>query len=299
MVGVMLFPHPEMPWFPPDKGVTTEQLPRYEDIAMDGRMMPIALPPAMSTLWQATIVNAQGARNSIAKGIIPILSRLTINTVDQPVRVDRPVRSRGGWELAHSKENGEVARIFMNVWCEVSGLAGRIGPRQSADAEYAVAGALFAEHTFTRPLAPPDQRRVSKLEGVEGWPEVPPSVYDAPKVESAGDMPAGARWTDELSPDAAEIVFTLDQTDSNQHVNSLQYIRVFMEAANRRVAAAGHALKIRSRSVEIAYRKPCFAGDRVRAHLRLFELDGQPGAAGFIASDDGKPRCFVRVAYGR
>jgi hypothetical protein len=33
--------------------------------------------------------------------------------------------------------------------------------------------------------------------------------------------------------------------------------------------------------------------------LRLFDLEGSPGAAGFIAGDDGKPRCYVRVLYGR
>jgi hypothetical protein len=60
----------------------------------------------------------------------------------------------------------------------------------------------------------------------------------------------------------------------------------------------GQPLKVGSRAIEIAYRKPCFAGDSVRAHLRLFELDGQPGAAGFIAGEGGKPHCYVRVLFG-
>ena len=41
--------------------------------------------------------------------------------------------------------------------------------------------------------------------------------------------------------------------------------------------------------------KPSFAGDRVCAHLRRFELAGAVGAAGHISGDDGKPRCFVRA----
>jgi len=92
--------------------------------------------------------------------------------------------------------------------------------------------------------------------------------------------------------------FTLDQTDANQHVNSLVYIRSFLDAAQRRLAATGQPLKLRSRAVDIAYRKPCFAGDRVRAHLRLFDLAGAVGAAGSFVGDDGKPRCYVRVLFG-
>ncbi len=292
----MQFPQPAMPAFPADQAASFQSFPRYEDVAQDGRVMPIALPPAMSGLWQATIVNSPGARNAVAKGVIPILTRLTLAARDQPIRVDRPVSSRAGYELACSRVNGEVAKIFMNVWCEVSGVAGRIGPRQAAAGELAVAGTVFAEHTFTRPLAPPDQRRVTRLDA-EGYPEIPPTLYDAPTAETAQDAPAGARWTTELEADPTPIVFTLDQTDSNQHVNSLVYIRVFLDAAQRRFAAAGHGLKILSRAVDIGYRKPCFAGDQVRTHLRLFDAGGAIGAAGFIAGDDGKPRCYVRCLY--
>lgn len=292
----MQFPHPPMPAFAAENSANLESFLRYEDVAQDGRLMPIALPPAMSGLWQAAIVKSPGARNSIAKGVIPILTRLTLSTRDQPIRVDRPAFGRAGYELAHARQGDEVSRIFMNVWCELSGIAGRIGPR-AADGELAVAGLIFGEHTFTRPLAPPDQRRVTRLDA-EGYPEVPPVRYDAPAPETAQDAPEGATWTSDLAPDATESVFTLDQTDSNQHVNSLVYIRVFLDAAQRRIAAAGLPLAIRSRAVDIAYRKPCFAGDKVRAHLRLFDLAGQPGVAGFIAGSDGKPRCYVRVCYG-
>jgi len=293
----MQFPHPPMPSFAADQAADFQSFMRYEDVAQDGRMMPIALPPAMSGLWQAVIARSPGSRNSIAKGVIPILTRLTLTTRDQPIRVDRPIQVHAGYQLAHARTGDEVTRIFMNVWCEVAGLAGRIGPRQP-DGELATAGIVFAEHTFTRPLAPPDQRRVTRLDA-EGYPDIPPTIYDAPAPDTAQQAPAGATWTTELGPDPSETVFTLDQTDSNQHVNSLVYIRVFLEAAPRRVAAAGLPLAIRSRAVDIAYRKPCFAGDKVRAHVRLFDLDGEPGAAGFIAGDDGKPRCFVRVLYSR
>ncbi|MCA9623947.1 MAG: hypothetical protein KC731_33220, partial [Myxococcales bacterium] len=80
-----------------------------------------------------------------------------------------------------------------------------------------------------------------------------------------------------------------------QHVNSLVYIQLFLDALYQRIATTRRSLKLRSREIDIAYRKPCFAGDRVRAHLRLFEHQGTLGGAGFIATADDRPRCYVRA----
>ena len=187
----------------------------------------------------------------------------------------------------------------MNVWAEVRGAAGRISRGTTSAGELVLAGTLFAEHTFTRLLAPPGQRAVTSLD-VDGYPRIPEASYAARPATTAGDAPEGARWLDEQAPDDTEYVFTLDQSDSNQHVNSLAYVRVFLDAVNRRLAARGHAGKLRSTAIDIAFRKPCFPGERVRALLRLYEHDGVLGLAGHIAGgDDDKPRCHVRVAIGR
>lgn len=292
----MSFPAPPAPAFPADQAATTEASLRYEDCAQDGRLIPLALPPAMGGLWRTVITRHPGARNSVASGVIPILTRMTMLSRDQPIRIDRPIETRSGFVLAHDVENGEVSRLFMNVWTEVHGIAGRIGPRQ-VDGPLSPAGTLFAEHTFTRLFAPPDQRKVTRLE-VEGYPEIPETRYAAPPPKTAQEAPEGATWLDELAPDAVDTVFSLDQTDANQHVNSLVYIRTFLDATQRRIAATGRALKLRSQAVDIAYRKPCFAGDRVTPQLRLFSLGEAIGAAGLIAGADGKPRCYARVLFG-
>ena len=284
-----MFPAPVWPEFPPGQSATTTGGFRYEDVTQDGRLIPLAVPPVLSGLWRAVLVNHQGARNALSHGVIPILTRMTITTTDQAIRPDRPFESHAGFLLAHDKQGGEISKLYMNVWANVRGAAGRLG-RSSSAGDLAVAGSIFAEHTFTRLFAPPDQRKVTRLP-FEGYPEVPEVHYPAPAPMTAQEPPDGAAWTTELAPDPADYVFTLDQTDSNQHVNSLVYIRLFLEAVSRRLAAEGRPLKVKSRAVDIAYRKPCFAGDRVRAHTRLFE----GGAAGHVTGDDGKPRCFVRV----
>lgn len=282
-----------MPAFGPDRSTTASGYLRYEDVTQDGRLVPIAIPATLSYLWRDAIVDNAGARNALAQGVIPILTRLTLRSLDQPIRVDRPVEVRAGFDLARDPAS---ERLYMNVWSLARGVAGRLSPRVEAG-ELAVAGTLFAEHTFTRLLAPPDQRRVTRLD-VDGYPSLPETLYAAPAATTAQDMPDGATWLDELAFDPTEYAFSLDQTDSNQHVNSLVYIRFFLDAATRRLAATQRDVRVRSREIDIAYRKPCFAGDRVRAQLRLFEHAGSVGAAGAVIGADDKPRCYVRVLFG-
>jgi hypothetical protein len=285
-----MFPAPPMPVFPAGQSTVATGFLRWEDVTQDGRLLPIAIPPSLGYLWRDILNQHPGQRNAMKAGLIPILSRLTLVASEQAIRLDREVEMRAGFEIARDAA-GE--RVFMNVWSEIHGTAGRLS-RAATAGERALAGSLFAEHTFTRLLAPPDQRRVKTLD-VDGYPNIPESIYGAPAPVTAQDPPDGASWLDELAPDATEHAFTIDQTDSNQHVNSLVYIRMFLDAVNRRLATLGRPLKLRSRAVDIAYRKPSFAGDRVRAHLRLFESAGAPGASGFVAGDDGKPRCYVRA----
>jgi hypothetical protein len=290
-----MFDAPPMPDFAPGQSTLTTAPMRYEDLTQDGRLTPIALPPTMSGLWRDVLTEHPGARNALKSGIIPILTRMTLVSEDQPIHVNRPVEIKAGFELAHDHDaTGAVTRLFMNVWTEVRGAAGRISPN-SKPGPLAFAGRLFAEHTFTRLLAPPDQRKVTRLE-VEGYPEVPAALHHPPAPSTAQEAPHNGRWLDELGPDTTPYDFTLDQTDSNQHVNSLVYIRMFLDAVNRRLAAAGRRGKLRSRAVDIAYRKLSFAGDRVTSQLRLYENSDGLGAAGHITGDDGKPRVYVRVA---
>jgi hypothetical protein len=303
MLAAMLFPAPPAPVFAPDHATTTERHLRYEDCTQDGRLTVIAIPPALATLWQTTMARHPGARNAQAVGVVSLLTRLTVHSFDQPIRVHRPIASTVGFELAHDRDDaGAVSRLHMNVWAAVRGAPGRGGRGAPAPVsrEPVLAGQAFAAHTFTRPFAPPDQRRVTSLAGIEGYPEVPPTRYAAPAPASAAEAPEGATWLDELAADVVETRFTLDHTDANQHVNSLVYVRCFLDAFQRRLAAGGHPAKLRSKAFDIAYRKPCFVGERIRAHMRLFAHGDHIGGAGFlaVAGEEDRPRCYIRVLFG-
>ncbi len=289
-----MFPAPAMPDFRPGQSTVTSTVVRYEDLSQEGRYLPIALPSTQSGLWRDVMTTHVGARNSLKSGIVPVLTRMVMTSLPQPIHVNRPIETTAGFELAHGVDAaGAINKLFMLVWSEVRGAAGRVSPN-SQPGGLALAGRLFAEQTFTRLMAPPDQRKVTRLD-VEGYPSVPELLYRQDPPATAQEAPAGAQWLDELAPDPAEYVFSLDQTDSNQHVNSLVYIRLFLEAANRRFADRGKGGKVRTREVDIAYRKPSFAGDRVRAHLRMFQHPDGHGVAGYIAGADDKPRVYVRA----
>lgn len=294
-----IFAFPPPPSLPPERATVAPGHLRYEDVAQDGRLMPIALPPQLGNIWRALLSRDAAARAATQSGIIPILTRLTLVTTPQHIRLDRPVEARGGYELAHVlavDSPTTVDRLVMNMWCDLYGARGRLVPPEPAG-DLALAGHMFAEHTFTRPFGPPDQRKVTSLP--PPFPTVPEARYDQRDPRLAGEPPPDATDVDpEPTPDGMDLVFTLDQTDSNQHVNSLVYIDTFLGASQRRFAARGFPLRIRSREIDIAYRKPCFAGDRVRVHLRAFRLNDHVGTAGYVAGTDGKPRCYIRTLFG-
>ena len=298
----MLFPAPSAPRFPPAHTATIERYPRYEDCTQDGRLIQIAIPPALAAIWETALDHHPGVRDAHAQGVLSLLSRLTVTSLDAPIHVERTITSNAGFELAHDRDaTGAVSRLYLNIWAEVLGVPGLAhdGVPVSAHARVS-AGLAFAEHTFTRPFAPPEARRVTSLAGIAGYPALPEARYPAPPPATAGDAPDGATWLDDQAPDPTDLCFTLDHTDGNQHVNSLVYVRYFLDAVGRRLAAGDHPPKLRSRAFDIAYRKPSFAGERVRAHLRLFKHGALLGAAGFIAGkgEVARPRCYVRVLFG-
>lgn len=286
-----MFPLPPIPALPTTHTDASQLSLRYDDIAQDGRLRPIALPPQLAGLWRHILANHPGHRTAMKSGVVPILTRMTAVTTDQPIRIDRPVDVRAGFELARDAAAG---KLFMNLWAEVHGAAGRVSATPPGPP--ALAGTLFAEHTFTRLFAPKGQRSVERLD-VPGYPAVPDATHTAAAPTTAADLPADGAWLDELVADPTEIAFTLDQTDSNQHVNSLVYLQVFLDAIARRLAASGRSLAVGARAIDIAYRKPSFAGDRVRAHVRLFSVGDRVGGAGFIAApgEEARPRCYVRA----
>jgi acyl-CoA thioesterase FadM len=102
--------------------------------------------------------------------------------------------------------------------------------------------------------------------------------------------------------DSVPITFGLVHTDSNMHVNSLAYLRMFEEAALRRFVELGRDVTtLLGRHIDIAYRKPCLAGRTMRVRQQAFEHGGRVGVAAALVPDGSppaaNPHTFMRMMF--
>ncbi len=278
---------------------------RFEDITEDGRLLLEVLPNALdATVWKGQLESDPLGRECFRRGILPILSRFVLEGTAGPFSTMKPLDAEGGFELAVVREGGRddgpVERTILNMYGELRGPIGRTRPPKPQNAgSPALAGRVFAEHVFTKPFAKPEERRVTTLDEVPGAPR-DLRTYSPRPLASVLDLPEDARPLDELAPEG-EVLFGVMHTDSNHHVNSLVYLRLFEEAALRRFASHGRREPVLSRKLEIAYRKPCFAGDLARVMLRSFEWRGALGVVGQLVSERGgaaATHCAVRALFG-
>jgi hypothetical protein len=279
---------------------------RFEDLAQDGRLLLDTATAALGvSIWNTLIGNHPLSPWMVKSGIVPILSRLAIEGAPGPFSVAATMTSRGEFELAHGRDaHGDVSRLFLNMWADITAPIGVTrGPKPANRGEIAVAARVFAEHTFTRLFAPPAERKIVRFD-MPGFSEVPELWYGPRAFPEMLALPPGAKALDEMTLDSVEIAFGLCHTDANQHVNSLVYPRMFEEAALRRFADVDRSSAFLSRSLEIAFRKPFFAGERAHISLRAFELGDKLGACGvFLGVDDAhdlataKPHAYVQTIF--
>jgi len=232
------------------------------------------------------------------EGILPILYRFVAEGGGGPVSVFRKLDARGAWDVAHTVDDeGEVDRLIMILTTEVWGRVGRTnGPPPRDAGEPIRVGRLYAEHVFTRPFAARDERKVRALPEGFGLPAVPERRIDWTPAESLAGLPDGVTPL-EPAPrtEGAPLSFGLGHTDSNQHVNSLVHPRVFEEAGLGRLRDLGRGEDGPLPSaMELAFRKPCFAGDRVRVSAWAFEDAGRDAiAASLLPADESASSVYA------
>jgi hypothetical protein len=272
----------EIPPIRPERGyeasASVKLRPRYEDITQDGRLQLTALMPAVGSLWKS--LDTTGVVDQLrAQGVLPILQRLVIRGERGPFSVNVPIQCSGTWRIAR-EDGGD--RIFLDMWLEARAPhASTLGPAPSADAELALVGRVYVEHVFTRPFAPPAERKVTRLD-LRGFPSVP---EDARPFASAEALFAEHR----LLP-VRRHRFGLMHTDSNQHVNSLVYPRLFEEAV------AEEEPGLLAEALELRYRKPFFAGDP--AVLSVAHVGQGVSLGAFAPPDADRPSTAVSMRRG-
>lgn len=241
---------------------------RFEDLAQDGRLMLGALPASLTPLWHT--VKARG-RLWYAAGMAPIISRIRLTAGDGPFSMESPLEVDSRFTLAHTVDDaGAVQRIVFDADATLTGPLGHTTLPPPDDAGRVVpAGTVRVEHVFTRPFAPPGERRVTAIEE-DGHRFVPEAQRAwAPPTATLEPPPDAEPLHEGFLADDAPLALGLAHTDANQHVNSLVYPRAFEAAALRALHRLGLSRDVLGRSIDVAYRRPSFSGDVLYAHARV------------------------------
>lgn len=276
---------------------------RYEDVAQDGRLVLETIPVGLAIIWGKLLAGGEERKALLASGVLPILTRLAIEGGPGPFAMDHPLEVEGGYDLAHDVgDDGRVAKLLLDMDASLWGPKGRTNLPPPDDAgTRTLAGRVRAEHVFTRPFAAPGERKVLALD-LGGKPFVPAERRNWLPAATVLQVPAGAKPLDEgYRDDPARLALGLTHTDSNQHVNSLVYPRFFEEVALRRLASLGRSTALLARELEVAYRRPSFAGEQLRVVVRAYELGAKVVCAGAFfgegedAHDLPRARVFIRM----
>jgi hypothetical protein len=277
---------------------------RYEDIAQDGSLKIGGMPHAIGMvcfrdLWLPTQLH----RELRPQGIVPILSRMVMQSTGRPIAVRNHVEAEGSCRVGHARDAaGAVSRLVVEMHAELFAPAGRTYDPQPPNAgERLHVGRVYAEHVITRPFGPPAQRKVLSLPLSTGE-YVPETQLPAHDAQSTLALPAEGEWLDPaLALDAAPLAFGVTHTDSNQHVNSLVYPQLFEDAALRRLIDLGEDIKpLLVDHIDISFRKPCFAGERMYLWLRAFRWQGKLGTVGYLGPRDCPPErahCLCALTF--
>jgi hypothetical protein len=293
-------------WTPPTtSALSATTLPlRFEDLTQDGRLVLEALPNALGAIaWRESLPRDPFIRTCREKGIVAILTRFVVQAFPGPFAASAKLEARGG----HRINLADDGRLMLDVSGDVHAPIGRTYEKTPRDGERALAGQVLAEHAFTRLFAPPGKRRVTR----DDLPDLPPVTETrpaSPAPESVATLPAGATPLEpRLRLDSLPFTFGLVHTDSNMHVNSLIYLRMFEEAALRRFVELGRGGAWLARQVDIAYRKPCFAGQTMRVAQQAFDDNGRLGMIATLVPDPGgpgnetlvgtRPHTFMRMMF--
>jgi hypothetical protein len=257
---------------------------RYEDLTQHGHIKQLTLPMVLAKVCFESLWVRHPLFATRKQGIVPILSRMVLESEPIAVSIGTPLEGRGQLEVAQERSADDVSALFMNGYADVWAVPSRRDPKVDPATRQPVrVGRAFGEHVLTKPFGAPENRKVLAFD-VPGQPALPEAQHARLRVHENIELPLGAAALDErFKLDEASWSFGLTHTDLNQHVNSLVYARMFEDAAVRRAALHGHNRALYAHKLSLCYRKPSFAGQTLYCMLRAFVLNDAFGAVGYLA----------------
>lgn len=253
---------------------------RYEDVDQEGRLLLVSLPHALGELVWPDVMKDPETVSLALDGVIPILTRLRLEVGDGPVSAIQPLRGEAAWHRATVRDpQGALSRIVLVMEVNLSAPEGVTMAPPDPEAPILHVGSILAEHAYTRPFAPPAERRVLDLCG-----RVPEASWTERVFHLVAPLPPP-----EIAFNSTYHTFGIMHSDPNGHVNSLVYPRLFQEQAilltGRREAA---------RRIDVHWRKPFFSGDTARL-AQWVTADGAVHGAFLDATD--QVRCRIELSW--
>jgi hypothetical protein len=225
------------------------------------------------------------------------LSRLAFEGRGVPVQPETRLAAVGTFQYGHTlAADGRVDRRLLRLHTELR-LPEPPPGADGSDPDALVVGRIHTEHLLT--AATPNGETPAGLDEF-AFPDDGGTRFEWTAPSHVHAPPPNARRLDREGRVGRTIVFGPMHTDPRGRVRSLAFPRIFEEVALERFAALGQRVDVLAREVQLTYRKPCVAGQRVDVMLQAFERDGAPYAVGAFVPHglDRRPHCYVRMGFG-
>ena len=299
-------PMPPIPAMPPNGPRATGRVSlRFEDVTQDGRLVLEALPTALGpTVWRGLLEKAPGFRACYENGVFPILSRLRARgDAGGPSRPTAAVEAEGSYRLARADDGRFVLEVWVDLYAPSARPTARPARRREGRSPAGSSPSKSSRARLRRPVSGGSRRSIS--------PGAPGGDRDAPVAAAVrvGRQPPGRRDPARgraARRSGADRVRALSH--GQQHAR--QFAGVPARARGGGLASVRRAragLVVLGRDIDIAYRKPCFAGQTMRVVQQAFEAPGKLGVCaslvdaaalvGGAATPDARPHVFARMTF--
>jgi acyl-CoA thioesterase FadM len=197
---------------------------------------------------------------------LPIVA-FDLFVTDEPIQYREPLEIDVTIRLGRQVDSsGDVRRIVSESISEVYSKHARTGERL-------LVARNLKHNAITRNDADPAKRRVVELPDamlVSGTPE---RIVSFASVDDLATAPSGYVETS-FFEDAEPHYWSYQQTDMNQHIHAMEYVRMMELFATDHLARIGWSSRdCLVERARVAFRKPCFTGESYRRSAHFY-----PGA---------------------
>lgn len=184
---------------------------------------------------------------------------------DQPIQYREPLEIDVTIRLGRQVDaSGDVRRLVSESISEVYSNHAETGDR-------VLVARNLKHNAITRNDPDPAKRRVVELPDTMLVSGSPQRIVALASVEDLATPPSGYTETSHFE-DAEPHYWSYQQTDMNQHIHAMEYVRMMELFATDHLAKSGWSSRdCLIERARVSFRKPCFTGESYRRSARLYQ----------------------------